>query len=174
MLTANVLFSGIGAQERGFRNSGLFDVRVVTTSDIDKDAVLSYAAIHCGLTKDVVENYTDYPSREEMVDYLTKINLGYDPQKNKPYDWYKLIHKKNKVIEKYWLACKLSNNMGDIARIEKLPYADLWTISFCCQDISIAGKMGGSKKIVEHEVVCFGKTSSCSVKLKQIMSYQNI
>lgn len=30
-------------------------------------------------------------------------------------------------------------------KIEFLSYADLWTISFCCQDISVAGKMRGLK-----------------------------
>lgn len=30
-------------------------------------------------------------------------------------------------------------------KVEFLPYADLWTISFCCQDISVAGKMRGFK-----------------------------
>lgn len=144
-LTANILFSGIGAQERGFRNSDLFDVDVITTSDISKEAVLSYAAIHCGLTNEMVENYTDYPSREEMAQYLTDINLGYEPEKDKYCDWFKLSKRKNKDLEKYWLACKLANNLGDISKIEELPYADLWTISFCCQDISVAGKMKGLK-----------------------------
>ena len=32
------------------------------------------------------------------------------------------------------------NNFGDISKIEKLPYADLWTYSFPCQDLSVAGK----------------------------------
>lgn len=44
------------------------------------------------------------------------------------------------------VACKLTNNLGDISRIDKLSYADFWTVSFCCQDISIAGKMQGLKK----------------------------
>lgn len=142
-LTANILFSGIGAQERGFRNTGLFDVDVLTTSDIDKEAVVSYAAIHCGLTKEMIEEYTDYPSREEMAQYLTDINLGYDTKKNEPYDWMKLARRKNKALEKFWLACKLTNNLGDISRIKELPYADLWTVSFPCQDISVAGNMKG-------------------------------
>lgn len=30
----NILFSGIGCQERGFENSNLFDVEVVNTSEI--------------------------------------------------------------------------------------------------------------------------------------------
>lgn len=142
-LTGNILFSGIGAQERGFEDSGLFEIEVLTTSDICKEAVLSYAAIHCGLTNEIVENYHGYPTREEMAQYLTDINLGYEPEKNKYYDWFKLVKKKSKDLEKYWLACKLSNNLGDISKIEELPYADFWTVSFCCQDISVAGKMKG-------------------------------
>lgn len=144
-LTGNILFSGIGAQERGFEDSGLFEIEVLTTSDICKEAVLSYAAIHCGLTNEMVDSYENYPSREEMAQHLTDINLGYEPEKNKHYDWFKLVKKKNKDLEKYWLACKLSNNLGDISKIEELPYADFWTVSFCCQDISVAGKMKGLK-----------------------------
>lgn len=144
-LTGNILFSGIGAQERGFEDSGLFEIDVLTTSDICKEAVLSYAAIHCGLTNELVEEYQEYPTREEMAQYLTNINMGYEPDKNKYYDWFKLVKKKSKELEKYWLACKLSNNLGDISKIEELPYADFWTVSFCCQDISVAGKMKGLK-----------------------------
>ena len=113
------------------------------TSDTNKDAVVSYAAVHCGLTKEMIESYSDYPSREEMAVYLKAINLGYEPEKNKSYDWDKLARRKSNDIEKYWLACKLSNNLGDISKIEKLPYADLWTGSFPCTDISLAGKMKG-------------------------------
>lgn len=35
------------------------------------------------------------------------------------------------------------NNFGDITKIEKLPYADIWTYSFPCTDLSIAGKQEG-------------------------------
>lgn len=142
-LTANILFSGIGCQERGFENSGLFDIEVLNTSDINKEAVLSYAAIHCGLTNEMVETYSEYPSRDEMAQYLTDINLGYEPEKDKRFDWFKLAKRKTNDIEKYWLACKLTNNLGDISRIEELPYADFWTCSFPCTDISVAGKMKG-------------------------------
>lgn len=104
---------------------------------------MSYAAIHCGMTNEIVENYAEYPSREEMAQYLTDINLGYEPEKNKHFDWFKLAKRKTKDIEKYWLACKLTNNLGDISRIKELPYADFWTCSFPCTDISVAGKMKG-------------------------------
>lgn len=142
-LTANILFSGIGCQERGFRNSGLFDIEVLNTSDINKESVLSYAAIHCGMTNKKVDEYHDYPSREEMAQYLTDINLGYNPEKDEKFDWFKLVKRKNNSLEKFWLACKLTNNLGDISRIDELPYADLWTCSFPCTDISVAGKMKG-------------------------------
>lgn len=38
------------------------------------------------------------------------------------------------------------NNFGDISKIDILPTADLWTYSFPCQDISIAGKQSGFDK----------------------------
>lgn len=131
-------------QERGYQNSGLFDMDIITTSDIDKDAIVSYASMHNGLTKELVENY-DYPSKEEMVKDMQRMNIGFDPNKGVIFDWEKLAKKKDKMkgIEIYWLACKLSNQMGDISKIDKLPYADLWTVSFPCTDISVAGKMKG-------------------------------
>ncbi len=39
-----------------------------------------------------------------------------------------------------------ANNLGDIRKIEELPDADLWTYSFPCQDISVAGKGAGIKE----------------------------
>jgi len=35
------------------------------------------------------------------------------------------------------------NNLGDIKEIKALPHADLWTYSFPCQDISVAGLQKG-------------------------------
>lgn len=35
------------------------------------------------------------------------------------------------------------HNFGDITKIENLPYADIWTYSFPCTDLSIAGKQKG-------------------------------
>ena len=142
-LTMNVLYSGIGCQEKGIENSNLFDIEVINTSEINKDAVLSYAAVHCGLTQDMIDIYNDYPSREEMANYLSEINLGYEPEKNKHYDWHKLARRKTNDIEKYWLASKLTRNLGDISKIQSLSYADMWTCSFPCTDISVAGKMKG-------------------------------
>ena len=78
------LCSGIGAQLKGFNKSELFNVVPIMTADLDKEVVVSYAAIHCGLTNGLIENYEDYPSKEEMVEQLTNKRLGYDFKKDKP------------------------------------------------------------------------------------------
>ncbi len=135
--------AGIGAQLRGLVNTGCYDVECVATSEIDKDAVLSYAAIHCGLTNELIDNYEDYPSLDEMRQYLTDINLGYNPEKDKHYDWYKSGKKFERNIKKYWLACQLSHNLGDVSKIERVPKANVWFLSFPCQSISVAGKLKG-------------------------------
>lgn len=143
-LTINELFSGIGAQVSALEKLGIpFEIR--HTSDIDHNAVLAYASIHCGLTEELINTYTEYPTREEMARQLTEINLGYDFQKSKPYNWYRFVNSKSKELEKYWLANKLSKNLGDISKLEYLDYADFWTYSFPCTDISVAGKQEGIK-----------------------------
>lgn len=145
-LTMITTFSGIGCQERGFIDSNLFDLDIIATSDIDKEAILSYAAIHCGLTDELVERYQEYPSKDEMVNELKTKNIGYDFVKNKAYDWDKLAKQKGRKIERYWLAMKLANNVGDICKVEALPYCDILTFSFPCQSISVAGRQEGMVK----------------------------
>jgi DNA (cytosine-5)-methyltransferase 1 len=145
-LSVNELFSGIGAQKRGIDLTGLFNCKVISTSDIDKDVMVSYAAIHCGLTKSLINTYSEYPSKDDMAKLLFDRNIGFDFKNNKPYDWYKHVKQKNKTLEKYYLACILADNLGDISRINTLPYADLWTYSFPCTDISVAGKQEGIVK----------------------------
>lgn len=54
-------------------------------------------------------------------------------------------------IDKYAITSYMAihgetKNLGDIREIEKLPDADMWTYSFPCQDISVAGKGAGIKE----------------------------
>ena len=142
-LSVITLFSGIGMQERGIENSGCFDLTVICTSEIDKDAVFTYAIIHKGFTPEMMEEYPNYPSIEEMKTELAEKNIG-DPDKKNPLKW--LNKASENEIKKYWLACRLNNNLGDICKIKELPYADLWTVSFPCKDISQIGKMKGFKQ----------------------------
>lgn len=142
-LSANILFAGIGCQERGIINTNLFDLDVICTSEINKTSILSYASIHNNLTDDLVKNYTNYPTRQQMINELIALNIGYIPEEDKIYNWNKYLNNDNIELNKYWLACKLNKNKGDISKIERLDYADLWTISFPCTDISCCGKMQG-------------------------------
>ena len=50
------------------------------------------------------------------------------------------------AIKSYEALHGTANNLGDIRAIRKLPKADLWTYSFPCQDISVAGKLKGFSK----------------------------
>lgn len=136
-------FSGIGAQKRGIDNTELYDLEVIATSDVDKEVMVEYSAIHHGLTNKMIENYENYPSREEMVKELKSRNIGMDFDKGKMFDWDKLAKKKTKDLEKYWLAMTLQNNLGDISKIEQAPYADCWFYSSPCQCFSVAGKQDG-------------------------------
>lgn len=141
------LCSGIGAQVKGIENTGLFEVESIATADLDKEVVVSYAAIHCGLTNEMIESYDSYPSKEEMIKTLTDKRLGYDFKNDKPCDWAKVSRRKNKTkgIEKYWLADKLSKNLGDMIKIDALPDCDMLTYSCPCQSLSISGHQDGLK-----------------------------
>ena len=47
------------------------------------------------------------------------------------------------AIQSYEAINGETRNYGDISKIEKLDYADLWTYSFPCQDLSVAGLQRG-------------------------------
>ena len=52
----------------------------------------------------------------------------------------------NHAIKSYELLHGATRNYGDISKVEKLDYADIWTYSFPCQSISMSGKREGLKK----------------------------
>lgn len=131
------LFSGIGAQERALRQLNL-PYEVKHTCDCDHDAVLSYAAMRWDLEKEM-ETF-DFPTPEQMITELQAKNLGYDFQKGKHRITSRTPIKK---LKQYYIADKLSKNLGDISRVERLPYTDFWTYSYPCTDLSVAGKGEG-------------------------------
>lgn len=131
------LFSGIGAQERALRQLKL-PYEVKHTCDCDKDAVLSYAAMRWNLEKEI-EIY-NFPSQEQMVEELQAKNLGYDFQKSKHTITMRTPITK---LKQYYIADKLSKNLGDISKVEGLPHVDFWTYSYPCTDLSVAGKGEG-------------------------------
>lgn len=127
-------FSGIGMQRRGIENTNLFNVDSIATCETDANAIISYAAVHCGLTIQMVKEYNEYPSRECMAKELIDLNINYDFVKKKKYDWNRVARSKDSKmqLQKTWLACKLSKNFGDICKVETFPKCDMLTFSFPC------------------------------------------
>lgn len=138
-ITMIELFSGIGAQERALRQLNI-PYKITHTCDCDKDAVLSYAAMR----NDFESKFKSYsfPSVENMIAELQAKNVGYDFMKGKHTITTRTPIEK---LKQYYLADKLSNNLGDIGKVARLPYADIATYSFPCTDLSVAGKGEGMK-----------------------------
>lgn len=50
------------------------------------------------------------------------------------------------AVKSYEAINGTTHNYGDITKIDSLDYADLWTYSFPCQDLSVAGRQAGIKE----------------------------
>lgn len=131
------LFSGIGAQERALRQLKI-PYRIINTCDCDKDAVLSYVAMRFDIDKATKEY--QFPTQDKMIEELQNKGFGYDFIKGKH-----TITSRTPInkLKQYYIADKLSNNLGDISKVDRLPYADMVTYSFPCTDLSVAGKGEG-------------------------------
>ena len=131
------LFSGIGAQERALRQLKI-PYRIINTCDCDKDAVLSYAAMRFNIDE-AMKTY-QFPTQDKMIEELQNKGFGYDFMKSKH-----TITSRTPInkLKQYYIADKLSNNLGDISKVDRLPYADMVTYSFPCTDLSVAGKGEG-------------------------------
>lgn len=131
------LFSGIGAQERALRQLKV-PYKIINTCDCDKDAVLSYAAMRFDIDS-AMKTY-QFPTQDKMIEELQNKGFGYDFMKSKH-----TISSRTSInkLKQYYIADKLSNNLGDISKVERLPYADMVTYSFPCTDLSVAGKGEG-------------------------------
>ena len=134
-------FAGYGSQRMALRNIGI-EFEVVGISEIEGDVIQSYAAIHSDFLekREHIDSYVP-EDKEEMISYLEEINV--------PLDYKTFENKARKLrlpkLKDMYLANKLINNYGDIQRINPttLPDFDLFTYSFPCQDISVAGYQCG-------------------------------
>ena len=151
-------FSGVGMQRMAFDKLGV-NYESVGTSEIDIPAILSYAAIHDGLLES--DETFEYPTKEEMLNYLSERNIGLDFKTGK----LKLPKNLDKIKQLY-RATILSKCLGDISKINpsELPDFDFMTYSSPCQDFSVAGKQQGAirgqtrsgllyecEKVIEHK-----------------------
>ena len=81
-----------------------------------------------------------FPTQDKMIEELQNKGFGYDFMKSKH-----TITSRTPInkLKQYYIADKLSNNLGDISKVDRLPYADMVTYSFPCTDLSVAGKGEG-------------------------------
>ncbi|NLI71457.1 MAG: DNA cytosine methyltransferase [Bacteroidales bacterium] len=138
MLKVFEAFAGYGSQRLALKKANI-PHKVVGISEIDGDALLSYAAIHENLLE---ERMNELPITEnDMREFLENINvpLHYKTFKNRAKSL------KGQKLKDMFIANKFSNNFGDIRIInpDELPDFDFFTYSFPCQDISIAGNQNG-------------------------------
>lgn len=131
-------FAGVGSQAMALRNIGV-DYEVVGISEVDRYGLLAYASIHNG----ALEIEIEYPSKEQMLKEIEDKHIAYNFSTNKSE-----IPRRLDDIKKLYKAHILSKNYGDIRLIneKELPDFDLFTYSFPCKNISVAGKQAGLAK----------------------------
>ena len=136
-------FAGYGSQRMALRNlakiGGNLNYESVGILEIDPHAILSYANIHDSLNSVEIE----YPTKEEMFSFLENKNIGCDFKSGKV-----KLPKQEKKLKDLYRATILSKNFGDVCLVNpnELPDMDLFTYSFPCQSVSIAGKREGMTK----------------------------
>ena len=133
------VFAGIGSLHQSLTELGV-PIKITNLSEVDVDAIISYAGIHIENFKDLEFNY---PSKDEMKQWLMDRNIGYDFAKQKS----SIPRMKVDKLENVYKASIILNNLGDISQInyEEIEDFDLMNCSFCCQDLSGAGKQKGLK-----------------------------
>lgn len=149
-------FSGIGAQKTALENlseKGIIDYQSVGISDWDVFSVQAYAAMH----HPGYENQPD-ASRKEIDDFISSQTFSIDGKN--PFNILKSGRFKDDVIQNWYKAFKVTNNIGSIVAsfnrvseniIKKKGKIDLLTYSFPCQDLSSAGNFHGfNEGIKEH------------------------
>jgi DNA (cytosine-5)-methyltransferase 1 len=147
------LFGGIGSQHKALTRLGV-PISEHYLVEIDADATISYAAVHCDLDSHLNDQV---PSKEEMIAYLQPLNWW---KNEKPLN----LERYGKLKELY-LAQRLTNNLGDLNKLDDLPQADLITWSTPCQDFSNAGNKAG---FTGHK----GSLTHATVELFQKMSHK--
>lgn len=132
------LFSGIGAFEESLRRLGV-PVQIKNFAEIDIDAIISYASIHIPNFEEIP---FDYPSEQEMREWLIQRNIGWDYEKGKS----KIPRLKKDKLYKVYKASIIGNNLGDVSLIDYENFGEIDIIvgGSPCQDFSVAGKRKGS------------------------------
>lgn len=133
-------FSGIGSQTQALKNIEV-DHEVVATIEWDINAIKSYYAIHC----EQIPYHKEF-SQEFIQAYLNKSNLSNNGSSPVKEDYFSRMNEKarNEIFDAV-VGSKCYGSLPDLD-VDDIPDHDLFTYSFPCQDISLAGKQNGLDK----------------------------
>ena len=128
-------FAGIGALHQALKELGV-PVQVVGLSEIDVDAIISYAGVH-----ELDLESIPLKSVDEMREYLMERNIGYSFEKDKS----SIPRLRVDKLEKVYRASVITNNLGDISKLNyiEIPDFDLFNFSFPCTNVSTSGRREG-------------------------------
>ena len=136
-------FSGIGAQRKALNNIGL-PHEVVATSDWDINSVAAYAAIHIG--EENMKDFAKNLDEETLNTRLLRLGISSNGKETLTKDKIERLsmNKKREIYNNF----SNTRNLGSIVGVnpDKVPDCDLFTYSFPCQAISVAGRQDGLAK----------------------------
>lgn len=136
-------FAGIGSQRKALSRleDKNFKVKTVGISEWDIDAVISYDAIHNG-----IDNSVPKETMDEIRGFLSQFTYSLDSKKESK----AFLRQSDEKLIRLYKAHKRCNNYPDIRQLKGQDLVklniDLFTYSFPCQDLSLAGKGAGMKK----------------------------
>lgn len=136
-------FAGIGSQRKALSRleDKNFKVKTVGISEWDIDAVISYDAIHNG---------ADYDLSKLDMDEVRKFLAGFTYSLDSKKESKGFLRQPDEKLGRLYYAHKRCNNFPDVRKLTGKDIADLdvdlFTYSFPCQDLSLAGKGAGMKK----------------------------
>lgn len=130
-------FAGIGSQAMALKNIGGLH-EIVGVCEVDKNAIIGYDAIHSNDSYEMNE-----VSKDEMLDEFARCNIGYNFSTGKSEIPRSLVD-----IKKLYESHIRIKNYGDIRKIDPTCMCDidLFTYSFPCKNISMAGQQKGFEK----------------------------
>ncbi|TGY41126.1 DNA (cytosine-5-)-methyltransferase [Clostridium sartagoforme] len=149
MLRVVESFSGIGSQVKALKNIEI-EHEILATMDWDINAIIAYDIIHHG--PPVLDEYNEM-TKDELVDILKEYTLSSDGKSPMTNSGLKRMSKIE--LEHLLAAIRRSNNLTSITDIRgnDLPEEiDLFTYSFPCQDLSIAGAWHGNNTGINRNV----------------------
>ena len=142
MLKVVETFSGIGSQAKALKNRKI-EHEILCTADWDINAIIAYDLIHNGDQDLCIYNAMN---KEELLFNLEKYTLSLNGKK--PATKKNMQNLNEDVLRRLLCAINRSKNLVSITDIKArdLPDSiDLFTYSFPCQDLSVAGNWHGNK-----------------------------